>query len=39
VTNGRRLVREDYDWDVVGDVLWQLYTDLVEKSAACLEAK
>ncbi len=39
VTNGRRLVRERNDWSVVGDVLWRLHAELVEKGAACLEAK
>ena len=39
VANGRSLVRERYDWAVVGDVLWRLHTEQVEKGAACLEAK
>ncbi|HUK74108.1 MAG TPA: glycosyltransferase [Candidatus Bathyarchaeia archaeon] len=39
VANGRSLVREKYDWAVVGDVLWRLHADLVEKGAACLEVK
>ena len=37
--NGRSLVREKYDWAVVGDVLWRLHTEQVEKGAACLGAK
>lgn len=39
VTNGRSLVREKYDWNVVGDVLWRLHAEQVEKGAACLGAK
>jgi sugar transferase (PEP-CTERM/EpsH1 system associated) len=36
---GRRLVREKYDWSVVGDVLWRLHKEQVEEGAACLGAK
>jgi glycosyltransferase involved in cell wall biosynthesis len=39
IINGRCLVREKYDWNVVGDVLWRLHAELVEKGAACLGAK
>ncbi len=39
VANGRSLVREKYDWAVVGDVLWRLHAEQVGKGAACLEAK
>lgn len=37
--NGRSLVREQYDWAVVGDVLWRLHGEQVQKGAACLGAK
>jgi sugar transferase (PEP-CTERM/EpsH1 system associated) len=39
VANGRDLVRERYDWAVVGGVLWRLHSELVEREAACREAK
>ena len=32
---GRRLVREKYDWSVVGDILWRLHRKQVETGAAC----
>jgi len=38
-TNGRRLVRERYDWSVVGETLWRLHSKLSDKGAVCLEAK
>ncbi len=34
VANGRRLVREKYDWSVAGDVLWRLYAEQLEMGAA-----
>jgi len=37
--NGRSLVREKYDWSVVGEVLWRLHREQVETGAGCLEAK
>jgi len=37
--HGRRLVREKYDWSVVGEVLWRLHLEQVETGAGCLEAK
>ena len=39
LANGQRLVRANYDWDVVGEVLWHLHTQQVEKAAACLQTK
>jgi len=39
VANGRRLVHEKYDWSVVGETLWQLHSEQIEKAAACLQAK
>jgi len=39
VANGRRSVRERYDWEVVGEVLWRLHREQVEAGAACLGAK
>jgi polysaccharide biosynthesis protein PslH len=39
VTNGRDLVRQNYDWNVVGNVLWRLHAEQVEKGATCLGAK
>ena len=35
VANGRRLVREKYDWSVVGEVLLRLHAEQVEIGAAC----
>jgi glycosyltransferase involved in cell wall biosynthesis len=35
VANGRRLVREKYDWSVVGEVLLRLHAEQVEMGAAC----
>ncbi len=37
--NGKRLVRERYDWAVVGETLWRLHAQLCAKGAVCLEAK
>jgi glycosyltransferase involved in cell wall biosynthesis len=37
VANGRKLVREQYDWSVVGNVLLRLHAEQME--AACLGAK
>lgn len=37
VTNGRRLVRERYDWSVVGAILVRLHAEQVEM--ACAQAK
>ena len=37
--NGRRLVREKYDWSVVGDALLRLHAEQMEMGAACLRAK
>jgi polysaccharide biosynthesis protein PslH len=37
--NARELVRAKYDWSVVGEVLWRLHVEQVEKGVACLQAK
>jgi sugar transferase (PEP-CTERM/EpsH1 system associated) len=37
--NGRRLVREKYDWSVVGEALWRVHQQQMETGAACLGAK
>ncbi|HKD85326.1 MAG TPA: glycosyltransferase [Terriglobales bacterium] len=33
-SNGHRLVETTYDWSVVGEILWQLHTELVSSGAA-----
>ena len=38
-TNGQTLVREKYDWSVVGATLWRLHAQLSARGAECLEAK
>ncbi|HTV64488.1 MAG TPA: glycosyltransferase [Bryocella sp.] len=37
--SGGDLVRAKYDWEVVGEALWRLHAEQVEKGTACLPAK
>ena len=36
--NGRRLVKEKYDWSVIGEILWRVHMDQVVTGAACLKS-